>query len=135
MPLSDPYASGSCDPAQWAINSYCPDPLAGLEPIAETPNPYRDYSWSCLRILLAVDAFITSSRDPRLAWYAVVFTLKLGSLPRGMSGAELAKAIGVAPAAVSRSVSRFREMAGLDSPEEARAFGLTRSDGRHDPLA
>jgi hypothetical protein len=105
------------DPADWQINSYCPDPLAGLEPVAETSNPYRDASLNCMKVLLAVDLFMDSSPDPRLAWYTIALFLRLYPLPRDMSVRELAKALGVSDADMRRSVSRFREIAGLDSAE------------------
>lgn len=123
MSLSDPYDSGPSDPAEWSSNCHCHLPVDDMEPLTADAKPYREASLSCLRVLIAVDAFMHSSRDPRLAWCVVSKTLELHSLA-GISVRELAHQLGVAVSTVVRALARFREMAGLDAGEGCQLIGL-----------
>jgi hypothetical protein len=124
--------SGNCDPAEWNIASYCPDPLAGLEePVADVPNEFREASLNLLRLLLVCDSFVTRSRDARLSWVAVALVLQLDSV-RHLSHSEICRQMGISENTLSRSLSRFRAIAGLDSPDGLRAFGSLRANGHHD---
>jgi hypothetical protein len=107
--------SGFSDPADWvARNSYCPDPLAGLEPVTDdVPDPYRDHALDCMELLKSVDDFMTRAQDPRLAWVGIATTLNLEST-RGLAPAELAHQMGCSQRALSNSRARFRKLSGLD---------------------
>jgi hypothetical protein len=131
----DADSSGFDDPAEWSIASYCPDPLAGLdEPVPEVPNDYREASLNLLRLLLVVDAFVSRSRDVRLSYVTCALVLQLHSV-RHLSQAEICRQMGISESTLSRSVSRFRSIAGLDSPDGLRAFGLLRTNGYHNNTA
>lgn len=109
----DSDSSGFDDPAEWSIASYCPGPIAGLEPVTDdAPNPYRDRALDYLDILRAVDLHVSSSRDPRLAWVSIATVLDLGST-RGRSLVELSRQMGCSEDALSNSRARFRKLSGL----------------------
>jgi hypothetical protein len=67
-----------------------------------------------MRTLLAVDEFVTTSTDARLAGISVAVVFRLTSV-RGFSVDYIAGQIGCTPAALTRSIARFRALAGIDS--------------------
>ena len=72
-------------------------------------------------MLLAVDDFMATSSDPRLAWITVAITFDLTSI-RGMSESEIAGQMDISPQTLSRSTAKFRQAVGLDSAGSVRAI-------------
>jgi hypothetical protein len=105
----------TADPASWNRASYTPDILAEIgEPLAEKPNDYRKASLHFCRIMFCVDEFTTTASDARLGVIVVAIVLKWPSV-RGLTVTEIAEQIGCSPLTLTRSISRFKTMAGLDS--------------------
>lgn len=65
-------------------------------------------------MLLAIDEFMATASDPRLAWVTVSVVLDLTSI-RVLSLTEIASQMGVSPAALRCATAKFREMVGLES--------------------
>ncbi len=108
----DPQDSRFHDPAQWDAASYPAHQIADLEPMSYDVSAYREGALSCLRLLGAIDSFMMASKDSRLAWCTVALVLDLTSV-RPWTEAELAGKLGLEPATVHRSVSKFRKMSGV----------------------
>jgi hypothetical protein len=103
------------DPSGWNRASYTPDILAEIgEPLAEKPNGYRAAAIHYLGIIYAVDEFLTAAPDARVAVVAVAVVLGWPSA-RGLSIGNIAGQLGVSAATMTRSMAKFRELAGLDS--------------------
>jgi hypothetical protein len=58
------------------INGYTLDLLAELEPIKETANRFREAAIAHLQIMLAVDEFVATTEDARLAVTVVSIVLQ-----------------------------------------------------------
>ena len=54
----------------------------------------REAALDCLRTLLAIDAYMADSENPRLSWVTVALTFDLTSI-RGLSLTEIASQLGV----------------------------------------
>ena len=103
------------DPGGWNRASYTPDLLAELgEPMPDVVNGYRAAALHHLGIMYAVDEFILAAPDARVAVVAVAIVLGWPSA-RGLSISNIADQLGCSPAALTRSIARFKAMAGLDS--------------------
>jgi hypothetical protein len=103
------------DPARWNRASYTPDLLAELgEPLPDVANGYRVAAQFFLARMFAVDEFITESIDARLAVVSVAIVLQWPSI-RGLSIVDIAGQLGCTPLALTRSIARFKTLAGLGS--------------------
>src|SRR6266481_6350014 len=111
------------DPANWNLASYTHHPVDELEPLPDHSSSYRDAALECMKILRSVDAFMSRSTDPRLAWVAISCTLELTST-NGLAEREIARQLGVSELRVRRAVTKFTRLADIDS-----ARGLFRSNG------
>ena len=101
------------DCADWNKASYTPDFLAELgEPLPEAPNGYRAAAIYHLQLMFAVDEFLTASPDARVAVVAVAVVLGWPSA-RGLSVGNIADQLGCSPSTLTRSIARFKTMAGL----------------------
>jgi len=103
------------DPSGWNRASYTPDILAEIgEPLPKKPNHYREAALHFVRTMYAVDEFLTASPDARVAVVAVAFTLGCPST-HGLTIADIAGQLGCTTATLTRSIARFKALAGLDS--------------------
>ena len=81
-------------PAEW--DKACTGPnvvIDELEPMVDEPTSYRRAAQSWLELLKAIDIWLATSSDTRLAWVSVAITLNLTST-RGMASAEIARQLG-----------------------------------------
>ena len=106
--------SDFCDPSDWTRASYSAHPIDEIEPIDLTPNGYRAAALAYLKVMLAVDEFVMMAPDARVAVVAVAVVLGWPSA-RGLSISNIANQLGCTPAALTRSIARFKTLAGLDS--------------------
>jgi hypothetical protein len=106
--------SDTCDPARWNRASYSAHPIDSMEPLSDDPNPYRQAAIYHLKLMYAVDEFITAAEDSRLAVVAVAVVLGWPSA-RGFTLSDIAGQLGCTTAMLTRSIARFKTMAGLDS--------------------
>jgi hypothetical protein len=97
------------DPGGWNKASYFDDPIDSIEPLPDVPNDYRAAAIYHLQLLFAVDEFITTAPDARVA---VAVTLQWPSV-RGLTVPEIAEQLGCSPATIPRACTKFREIAGL----------------------
>jgi hypothetical protein len=104
--------SDTNDPATWDAASYNHHPVEDLEPLPDIPNPYREAALFHLQIMLACDEFVTGAQDARLAIVAVSICLGWPST-RSLSIDNIANQLGCTPTALTRSVARFKTLAGL----------------------
>jgi hypothetical protein len=101
------------DPASWNRASYTPDILVELgEPLPDAPNEYRQAAIFHLRLMFAVDEFVTAAPDARVAVVAVAVTLCWPSA-RSLSVGDVADQLGCSLSTLTRSIARFKTMAGL----------------------
>jgi hypothetical protein len=122
------------DPAGWGRCSTAQTPVDVIEPQVGELNEYREASLNLLRLLLVCDAFCSRSQDARLSWVAVALVLQLDSV-RNLSHAEICRRMGVSENTLSRSMTRFRAIAGLGAPDGLRALGSLRANGYHNNTA
>jgi hypothetical protein len=105
--------SDTCDPASWNRASYTPDFLAEIgEPLPEKPNDYREAALHFCRIMSCIDEFITAAPDARVAVVAVAVVLGWPSA-RGLSVGNIADQLGCSLSTLTRSIARFKAIAGL----------------------
>ena len=103
---------GTNDPASWNSASYTPDFATAIDgPLELAPNQYRERALDCLAVLKAVAFFMSTARDPRLAWVSVSIALNLYSI-RGQTMAELSRQMGVNERTLTNSTARFRKLIG-----------------------
>jgi hypothetical protein len=108
-------ADNDLDPARWNRASYTPDILAELgEPLPDAPNEYRQAALYHLRLMYVVDEFLTAAPDARIGVVAVAVTLGWPSA-RGLSVSNIADQLGCSLSTLTRSIARFKTMAGLNS--------------------
>jgi hypothetical protein len=100
------------DPSTWNKSSYEAHPVDSLEPLPDIPNGYRQAALYHLKIMLACDEFVTGAEDSRLAIVAVAVVLGWPSA-RGLTLGDIADQLGCSPATLTRSIARFKTMAGL----------------------
>jgi hypothetical protein len=101
------------DCAEWNRASYTPDFLAELgEPLPDAPNDYRAAALFHLGIMYAVDEFLTAAPDARVGIVAVAVVLGWPST-RGLSVGDIAGQLDCTPTALTRSIARFKTLAGL----------------------
>jgi hypothetical protein len=101
------------NPAEW--DKACTGPnvvIDELEPMVDEPTSYRRAAQSWLELLKAIDFWLATSSDTRLAWVSVAITLNLTST-RGMASAEIARQLGVTEGALTRSNAKFMKLTGL----------------------
>jgi hypothetical protein len=84
------------DPAEWNTASYSDHPIDTLEPLPDCPNAFRAAAIGYLKVLSAMDDFLTDADDPRAGWIAVAIVLKLTSV-RGLTVADIAHQLGCSP--------------------------------------
>jgi AraC-like DNA-binding protein len=106
--------SESNDPATWDAASYSAHPVDSLEPLPDAPNDYRQAAIFHLRLMYVVDGFITAAPDARVAVVAVATVLGWPSA-RGLSVGDIADQLGCSPSTLTRSIARFKTLAGLGS--------------------
>ena len=111
------------DPGGWNKASYFDDPIDSIEPLPDVPNDYRQAAIYHLQLMFAVDEFLSAAQDARLAVVAVAVVLGWPSA-RGLSVGNIADQLGCSPATLTRSIARFKTMAGLNSG--ARPLGQRR---------
>jgi hypothetical protein len=99
------------DPGEWAKASYYDDPINSIEPLPDTSSDYRQAALFHLQLMLAVDEFITAAEDARLAIVAVSVCLGWPST-RSLSISNIAEQLGCTPATLTRSITRFKTLAG-----------------------
>jgi hypothetical protein len=63
------------DPGGWDRASYSAHPIDSMEPLSDEPNGYREAALYHLRLMYAVDEFLTAAEDSRLAIVTVAATL------------------------------------------------------------
>jgi hypothetical protein len=117
------------DPADWSTCLTSETAVDVLEPLPEPVNPYRQAALTHFRVLLAVDAFMTESEDPRLAWISIAVTANLHSV-HGRSPGEICSEMGVAEEDLERSVVQFRALAGIAADPRAILLRRQRSGNR-----
>jgi hypothetical protein len=100
------------DPAGWNKASYFDDPIDSIEPLPDAPNDYRAAALYHLQLMYAVDEFLTAAEDSRLAVVAVAVVLGWPSA-RGFTLGNIADQLGCSPSTLTRSIARFKTMAGL----------------------
>jgi hypothetical protein len=97
------------------VEGFCevsPDLLDEIEPLPDAPNDYRQAALYHLRLMYAVDEFLSAAEDARLAVIAVAVVLGWPSA-RGLSISNIADQIGCSPSTLTRSIARFKAIAGL----------------------
>jgi hypothetical protein len=102
------------DPGGWNKASYFDDPTDSIEPLPDVPNDYRQAAIYHLQLMFAVDEFVTAAPDARVAVVAVAVVLGWPSA-RGLSVGNIADQLGCSPATLTRSIARFKTLAGLGS--------------------
>jgi hypothetical protein len=100
------------DPATWDAASYSAHPVDSLEPLPDAPNDYRAAAIYHMRLMYAVDEYITAAEDSRLAVVAVAVVLGWPSA-RGFSVGNIAEQLGCSLSTLTRSIARFKTLAGL----------------------
>jgi len=132
--VSDHDSDSFNDPAAWSRCATAQTAVDVIEPQVGELNDFREASLDLLRLLLVVDAFCSRSRDARLSWVAVSLVLQLHSV-RHLSHSEVCRQMGISQDTLSRSMSRFRAIAGLNAPDGLRALGSLRANGYHNNTA
>ena len=102
------------DPSGCNRASYDHHPCDDFEPLPDVPNGYRTAALAYLKLMWNVDEFIAAAEDARLAVVAVAVTLGWPSA-RGLSVGNIADQLGCSPSTLTRSIARFKTLAGLDS--------------------
>jgi hypothetical protein len=69
--------------------------------------------------MATIDGFILAAPDARIAFVVVAIALRWPSV-RGLSIDNVASQLGCTPVALTRSIARFKAMAGLDSASGVR---------------
>jgi hypothetical protein len=82
--------------------------------LPDIPNPYRQAALHYLGLMYSVDQFLTEAKDARFAVIVVAVVLGWPSA-QGLTIGEIARQLGCTPAALTRSIARFKALAGLDS--------------------
>jgi hypothetical protein len=99
----------SIDCAEWNSASYNRHPCDDLEPLDDAASPYREAAIGCLKVLQAMDDFLTTADDKRAGCIAVAIVLKLTSV-RGLTVANIADQLGCSPTTINRYTARFARM-------------------------
>jgi hypothetical protein len=102
----------SIDAAERGSASYNRHPCDDFEPLDDAPSPYREAAIGGLKVLSAMDDFLTAADDKRTGWIAVAIVLKLTSV-RGLTVPNIAGQLGFTTNALTRSNARFKTLAGL----------------------
>jgi hypothetical protein len=97
------------DPAEWNTASYSDHPVDSLEPLPDNPNAFRAAALGYLKVLSAMDEFLTAADDKRAGWIAVAIVLKLTSV-RGLTVADIAGQLGRSTSTIGRYTARFASM-------------------------
>jgi hypothetical protein len=97
------------DAAEWGSASYNRHPCDDLEPMDDAASPYREAALGCLKVLHAMDEFLTAANDKRAGWIAVAVVLNLTST-RGLSVADIAHQLGCSATTINRYTAKFASM-------------------------
>ena len=108
----EPAGADFDDPASWQKTSYSHHPCDDFEPLPDVVNGYRQAAIYHLRLIYAVDEFITAAPDARVAVVAVAVVLGWPSA-RGLSVGDIADQLGCSLSTLTRSIARFKTLAGL----------------------
>jgi Homeodomain-like domain len=100
------------DPGGWNKASDFDDPIDSIEPLPDVPNDYRQAALYHLQLMFAVDEFVTAAPDARVAVVAVALGWPSA---RGLSISNIADQLGRSPSTLTRSIARFKTLAGLNS--------------------
>jgi hypothetical protein len=100
------------DPGGWDRACYQSHPIDSMEPISDEPNGYRQAAIYHMRLMWAIDDFITAAPDARLAVVACAVVLDWPSA-RGLTLGNIADQLGCSLSTLTRSIARFKTMAGL----------------------
>jgi hypothetical protein len=65
------------DPGGWNKASYFDDPIDSIEPLPDKPNEYRQVAIYSLGIMFAVDEFLETAPDARVAVVAVAVCARM----------------------------------------------------------
>jgi hypothetical protein len=82
------------------------------EPLPEPVNGYRQAAIYHLQLMFAVDEFLTDAPDARVAVVAVAVVLGWPSA-RGLTLGDIAGQLGCSLSTLTRSIARFKTLAGL----------------------
>jgi hypothetical protein len=104
----------TCDPAGRNRASYSAHPIDSMEPLSDEPNEYRQAAIYHLQLMFAVDEFITAAPHARVAVVAVAVVPGWPSA-RGLSVGDVSNQLGCSLSTLTRSIARFKTMAGLNS--------------------
>ena len=77
-------------------------------------NGYRQAALTFLHVMATIDGFILAAPDAWIAFVVVAIALRWPSV-RGLSIDNVASQLDCTPVALTRSIARFKAMAGLDS--------------------
>jgi hypothetical protein len=127
-------SNDSNDPAGWNRASYSKHPIDSIEPLSDEPNPYRQAALHHLELMYAVDRFTEAAPDARVAVVAVAVVLGWPSA-RGLSVGNIADQLGCTPATLTRSIARFKTMAGLGPAGGVRFIGNGAGSGGDKPAS
>jgi hypothetical protein len=100
------------DPAAWDRASYSAHPIDSIEPLSDGPNGYRQAAIYHMQLMYAVDQFLEMAPDARVGVVAVAVVLGWPS-SRGLTLGDIAGQLGCSLSTLSRSIARFKTMAGL----------------------
>jgi hypothetical protein len=112
----EPFNSHSpAAPATWDSASYEAPPVDFLEPLADQSSDYRRAAIRFLCLIHVVDSYICSAPGalPPRAWIEVSLAMGLPS-SRGKSQVDVAAEYEVTRACISKGVTRFLRMSGLE---------------------
>jgi hypothetical protein len=90
-----------------------------MEPLSDEPNGYRQAALYHMRLMWVIDDFITAAPDARVAVVAVAVVLGWPSA-RGLTLGDIADQLGCSPSTLTRSLARFKTLAGLGSAGDIR---------------
>jgi hypothetical protein len=124
-PHAQQYDSGSRfnDAAEWSRSATDETAVDILEPLHFAANSYREASLANLRVLLAIDQFVSAASDARLSWVSVGFVLQLESV-RGLSKVDACRQMKITERRLECSIARFRKVVGIAAGDGRHPLGL-----------
>jgi hypothetical protein len=122
------------DPAGWNKAAYFDDPIDSIEPLPDISNPYREAAIYHLQLMYAVDQFLETAPDARVAVVAVAVVLGWPSA-RGFTLGNITDQLGCWPSTLTRSIARFKAIAGLGSAGGVRFIRPGAGSGADKPAA
>jgi len=84
----DPYSDAAkfSDPADWDNDCVEPNQIHEIEPLPEVQSDYRIAALTHMATLKAIDLFMSTASDPRLAWTTVSARVQFDFGPRFILG-------------------------------------------------